>query len=64
MLKAIAEGRTKLTSAEVKSNYNLGNPNTITRNKKVLADKSFIDISHGELNISDPLFKIWSKDNI
>lgn len=59
MLKAIVHGETRLTSQEVLSRYHLGNPNTITRNKKVLMEKSFIELDSGGLTISDPVFLLW-----
>ena len=62
MLRAISDGQTKLSSEEVRTKYNLGNPNTIQRNKLVLQEKAFIDVENGELYISDPVFKLWFKD--
>lgn len=59
MLRAIVQGKTKLTSQETLSHYHLGNPNTIIRNKKVLMEKSFVESEDGILTISDPIFKLW-----
>ena len=61
MLRAIANNEKRLSSVDTKSRYNLGNPNTINRNKQVLMDKSFIESANGELYISDPIFKLWQK---
>lgn len=62
MLRAIVGGEKKLSSAQAKMRFNLGNPNTINRNKQVLEEKSFIDISpNGEFYISDPVFLLWEK---
>ena len=59
MLRAISDDVNQLSSADVVRKYNLGNPNTIQRNKKVLQEKSFIDMDRGSLCISDPVFKLW-----
>lgn len=63
MLRAISDGQSKLSSAQVKENYPLGNPNTIVRNKKALIEKSFIDIEDGRLFISDPVFRLWLRQS-
>ena len=59
MLKAIVQGETRLTSREVQARYHLGNPNTITRNKKVLMEKAFVEFENGILTIADPIFRLW-----
>lgn len=59
MLKAIVAGETHLSSAEAREKYRLGNLTTITRNKKVLETKAFVDSNDGTLEISDPLFRVW-----
>lgn len=59
MLKAIARGETQLSSEAVRGKYALGNLTTITRNKKVLQTKSFVDINDNLLTISDPVFFKW-----
>lgn len=59
MLKAIIAGETHLSSANARQKFNLGNLTTITRNKKVLETKAFIDTNDGELEISDPIFRAW-----
>lgn len=59
MLKAIASGESQLSSEAVRNRYNLGNLTTITRNKKVLQTKSFVDANDGVLSISDPIFYRW-----
>lgn len=61
MLKAIVFGETQLTAESTLAKYHLGNPNTITRNKKVLQEKSFVEVENGNLVISDPVFKLWYK---
>ncbi|MBR1637387.1 MAG: AAA family ATPase [Bacteroidales bacterium] len=61
MLRAIRDEVEQLSSAESVQKYHLGNPNTINRNKKVLQEKSFIDMEGGKLIIADPVFKHWYK---
>lgn len=43
MLKAIADGEQHFSSQAVKQIYNLGNPNTIVKNKKTLQNKDIIE---------------------
>ena len=59
MLRAIRDGETRFTSESVRSRYHLGNPNTITRNKSVLQEKSFVEEENGVLVLSDPVFLLW-----
>lgn len=62
MLKAIISGETQLTSGRARERFRLGNLTTITRNKKILTTKSFIDSNNGILEISDPIFSRWFKE--
>ncbi len=62
MIKAIVSGETHLSSERVRERFRLGNLTTITRNKKILETKSFIDSEDGNLEISDPIFRIWFKN--
>jgi len=48
-----------LSSIETKRNYALGNPNTISKNKKVLKDKDIIEERKGELIFVDPVYRLW-----
>ena len=59
MLRAIKDGVQQLSSAEAKRNYALGNPNTISKNKKVLRDKDIIEERKGELGFVDPVYRLW-----
>ena len=59
MLRAIKDGVQQLSSAEAKRNYALGNPNTISKNKKVLRDKDIIEEKNGELVFVDPVYRLW-----
>lgn len=59
MLRAIKDGVQQLSSAEAKQHYALGNPNTISKNKKVLRDKDIIEEKKGELVFVDPVYRLW-----
>jgi len=59
MLKAIIAGETQLSSEGTRKKYRLGNLTTITRNKKILETKAFVDSNDGALEISDPIFRAW-----
>ncbi|MCQ2141670.1 MAG: ATP-binding protein [Bacteroidales bacterium] len=62
MLKAITAGETHLSSSGARERFQLGNLTTITRNKKVLETKSFIDSNDGLLEVSDPIFQVWFRE--
>ena len=59
MLRAIKNGVQQLSSTEAKSAYALGNPNTISKNKKVLRDKDIIEDRKGKLSFVDPVYHLW-----
>lgn len=59
MLRAIADGEYRLNSALVVRKYDLGSAQTITRNKRLLADRNFIEKEGEKYSFSDPVFEIW-----
>ena len=59
LLKAICNGERQLTSEETKRKYNLGNPNTISRNKRTLQDKDIIENEHDRWTFVDPVYEQW-----
>ena len=59
MLRAIKDGVQQLSSTEAKNAYALGNPNTISKNKKVLRDKDIIEDRKGKLSFVDPVYHLW-----
>ena len=59
MLRAIKDGVSQLSSAKIKNRYHLGNPNTVSKNKKVLANKDIIELRKGRLEFVDPVYKLW-----
>ena len=64
MLKAIANGEQKLSSAAVVSRYNLGGPQTILRNKKILISRDIIEQgTETRYRFVDPVFLLWFRQN-
>ena len=60
LLRAIAAGETKFSSAEVNSKYNLGNPNTLAKNKRTLQEQDIIEkTKDNTFHFVDPIFKLW-----
>lgn len=59
MLQAIHDGEQQLSSESVKAKYALGNPNTITRNKRILQDKDIIEKDKGKWTFVDPIYELW-----
>lgn len=62
MLKAIADGEQHFSSQAVKQIYNLGNPNTIVKNKKTLQNKDIIEKQKDDFVFVDPIYRIWFKE--
>lgn len=61
MLRAVANGEYRLNSIPVVRKYELGSAQTITRNKRMLTERDFIE-KEGELYVfSDPVFELWFK---
>ncbi len=61
MLKAVASGEKHLNAKETVEKYGLGQPQSITRNKKVLVEKDLLEKRLSELLFVDPLFELWIK---
>lgn len=61
MLKAIAAGEVHFNAANVVQKYGLGQPRTITRNKKVLIEKDLVSKEKGKFSFVDPAFELWVK---
>lgn len=62
MLKAIANGEQHFSSQAVKQIYNLGNPNTIVKNKKTLQNKDIIEKEKENFVFVDPIYSLWFKE--
>ncbi len=61
MLKAVASGEKHLNAKETVEKYGLGQPQSITRNKKVLVEKDLLEKRLSYLGFVDPLFELWIK---
>lgn len=61
MLKAIADGEQHFSSQAVKQIYNLGNPNTIVKNKRTLQNKDIIEKQNDDFVFVDPIYRLWFK---
>ena len=59
MLRAIKDGVGQLSSSEARAKYHLGNPNTISKNKKILQNKDIVEQQGGRLVFLDPIYRLW-----
>ncbi len=59
MLRAIKDGVKQLSSAEIRAKYHLGNPNTISKNKRILQNKDIVELQNGRLLFMDPIYRLW-----
>lgn len=64
-LKAIIDGvRSRFSSKDIISKYNLGTSANIVRLKNALLQKELIEIDGKEIILADPVFGIWFKKEI
>lgn len=61
MLRAVADGEYRFNSAAVVRKYELGSAQTITRNKRMLTERDFIEKEGNKYVFSDPIFERWFK---
>ena len=59
MLRAVADGEYRFNSVSVVRKYELGSAQTITRNKRMLAERDFIEKEGNNYVFSDPIFELW-----
>lgn len=59
LLKAILSGETKLTSASVMNDFQLGTPRNVSKNKDSLMKNEIIHEVNGNLEMVDPAFELW-----
>lgn len=59
MLRAVSEGESRFNSAMVVRKYELGSAQTITRNKRILTERDFMEKQGENYVFSDPIFEIW-----
>jgi len=62
-LKAVLNGEKTFTAQEVLQNYRLGTSGNISKIKSALSSKEIIDIREKEIDILDPIFKLWLKED-
>jgi hypothetical protein len=60
-LKALCNGETKFTTADVISRYRLGSSANVIRVKNALEQKEVIDTMESSVQFSDPMYKYWFK---
>ncbi|MDR2835320.1 MAG: ATPase [Bacteroidales bacterium] len=60
-LKAIISGETALSSKDVLEKYKLGTSANVIRIRESLLAKEIIDVNSKNIEIQDPMFKIWLK---
>lgn len=63
MLIAIANGESHFRAHDVNLRYQLGAPQTISRNKQTLTNKDIIEKHNDGYAFVDPIFKYWFKRN-
>lgn len=62
-LKAVLHGETSFSSQEVLKNYRLGTSSNVTKIKAALSSKEIIDIQGTKVEILDPLFALWLRED-
>lgn len=60
-LRAVCMGETHFNAQQVVAEYGLGAPRTITKNKKALVERDFIEKSGDSFKMVDPVFELWFK---
>lgn len=61
MLRAVADGEYQFNAMAVVKKYELGSAQTITRNKRILVERDFIEKTGTRYFFSDPVFELWFK---
>lgn len=62
MLRAVAEGESRFNAATVVGKYGLGNSQTITRNKRILIERDFVEKQADVYTFADPIFELWFRE--
>ena len=60
-LRALVDGETELSSAEIIKKYNLASSSNVTTIKRALIKKELIDTEKRKIVIADPVLKAWIK---
>jgi len=63
-LKALSVGEKQFSSVAAMRKFNFGSPGNIKRIKEALENREIIDITGKQIEIGDPLFKIWINRNL
>lgn len=59
MLRAVLDGEYQFNSARVVRRYELGSAQTITRNKRILAERDLLEKAGNTYSFADPIFELW-----
>ena len=58
MLRAVADGEYQFNAMTIVKKYELGSAQTITRNKKILVERDFVEKDNKNYRFSDPVFEL------
>ena len=58
MLRAVADGEYQFNAMAIVKKYELGSAQTITRNKKILVERDFVEKDNKNYRFSDPVFEL------
>ena len=59
MLRAVADGEFQFNAMAIVKKYELGSAQTITRNKKMLVERDFVEKDNKHYHFADPVFELW-----
>ena len=59
MLRAVADEEYRFNSIPVVRKYELGSTQTITRNKRILVERDFLEKEGNQYTFADPIFELW-----
>ncbi|MBR5764819.1 MAG: hypothetical protein IKX93_09390 [Bacteroidaceae bacterium] len=57
-------GEYQFNAAKIVEQYNLGNAQTITRNKRAMVERGYIEKSDDRYSFCDAVYAIWFKKNM
>jgi hypothetical protein len=63
LLKAVAWGEIKFTSAGVMADHSLGTPRNVSKNKALLVNSDMIQAGTDRYEFVDPAFELWFRNN-
>jgi len=62
-LRAVLDGKTAFSSQENLKKYRLGSSANLKKIKNTLITREIIDIASQKIEILDPIFKLWLKED-